>query len=265
MPKINVYLPDELAEAVKAAGVPVSPVCQRALEQAVRRVTVIREVAFSSGADVGKLTSRLTRFTGRAATAVKVGAAQAHESGAPSVGTEHLLAGILAEGNNLALTILRSMEIEPSEVRSELDRQSAAAASPERAPSSPDAGDPERKFSGPAAGALELAVMESSSLGHNYVGSEHLLLGLVGETEGIAGQVLRGLGAELRLSRRAVTAAIAGYAHLRAQQSTDAGDAGAAIRHDLQHVAQRLDRLEERLAALTGDEPGEPADPPAGR
>lgn len=45
MPKINVYLPDDLAEAVKEAGVPVTAVCQRALEQAVRRVTAIRETA----------------------------------------------------------------------------------------------------------------------------------------------------------------------------------------------------------------------------
>jgi post-segregation antitoxin (ccd killing protein) len=45
VPKINVYLPDELAEAVKEAGVPVSAVCQRALEQAVRRITSIRESA----------------------------------------------------------------------------------------------------------------------------------------------------------------------------------------------------------------------------
>jgi ATP-dependent Clp protease ATP-binding subunit ClpC len=45
MPKINVYLPEDLAEAVREAGVPVSAVCQRALEQAVRRVTAIRETA----------------------------------------------------------------------------------------------------------------------------------------------------------------------------------------------------------------------------
>src|ERR687890_296822 len=47
MPKINVYLPDDLAEAVKAAGVPVSAVCQRALEQAVRRVTAIRQTVLA--------------------------------------------------------------------------------------------------------------------------------------------------------------------------------------------------------------------------
>jgi hypothetical protein len=98
--------------------------------------------------------------------------------------------------------------------------------------------------------------MEAMSLGHTYIGCEHLLPGLIGETEGIAGQALRAAGAELPLSRRAVTAAIAGYAHLRAQQTKDAATA-VAIRHDMQHVTQRLDRLEQRLAALTGDEAGE--------
>jgi post-segregation antitoxin (ccd killing protein) len=48
MPKINVYLPDDLAEAVRDAGVPVSAVCQRALEQAVRRVTAVRELCADS-------------------------------------------------------------------------------------------------------------------------------------------------------------------------------------------------------------------------
>ncbi len=47
MPKINVYLPDELAEAVRDAGVPVSTVCQRALEHAVRRITAIRETTLA--------------------------------------------------------------------------------------------------------------------------------------------------------------------------------------------------------------------------
>jgi len=54
-------------------------------------------------------------------------------------------------------------------------------------------------------------------MGHNYIGCEHLLLGLIAEPDGTAGQVLRALGAEHRLTRRAVTAALAGYVHLRAQ------------------------------------------------
>jgi ATP-dependent Clp protease ATP-binding subunit ClpA len=267
MPKINVYLPDDLAEAVKAAGLPVSPICQRALEHAVRRVTAIRQVALSGGAEADELTSRLTRFTRRAVSVVRLGGEQARASGSPSVGTGHLLGGILAEGNGLALTVLLSMEIEPAEVRAELDRLSAAGRGAEAGSSPQETGNPGRRFSGPAAGALELAVMESSSLGHNYVGTEHLLLGLAGETEGIAGQALRAAGAELRLARRAVTAAIAGYTHLKTQQSKEAA-AAATIGHDMQHINERLSRLEERLAMSVGEVlvtegPADQVEPPA--
>ena len=65
-------------------------------------------------------------------------------------------------------------------------------------------------MSGTAANALELTVVEALSLGHNYVGCEHLLLGLVAEPDGTAGQVLRGLGAEQRTVRQVVSAASPG-------------------------------------------------------
>ncbi|HZD98902.1 MAG TPA: type II toxin-antitoxin system CcdA family antitoxin, partial [Micromonosporaceae bacterium] len=70
MPKINVYLPDELAEAVKEAGVPVSAICQRALEQAVRRITAIRQAALD-GANGDTLADRLPTFTVRARNAIQ--------------------------------------------------------------------------------------------------------------------------------------------------------------------------------------------------
>ncbi|WP_219518979.1 Clp protease N-terminal domain-containing protein [Nonomuraea ceibae] len=136
------------------------------------------------------------------------------------------------------------------------------------------------RFSGAAANALEFAVNEAASLGHNYIGCEHLLLGLVNEPDGTAGQVLRGLGAEPRLTRRAVVAALAGYVHLRAQaQQAPTANAPAAggpaagapvagapaggaqdpaqmlaavMRDQLQPVIRRLERLEER-AGLTPD------------
>ncbi|MEU7987724.1 Clp protease N-terminal domain-containing protein [Streptosporangium canum] len=252
MPKINVYLPDELAEAVKEAGVPVSAVCQRALEQAVRRVTAIRETALGSP-DLDDPTARLTHFTDRTRAAVKLAVEQARAEGAAEVGTEHLLSGMLTEGGNLALHILRAMEIDPEQVRRELDRLA-----PAEPPAGPD-GSPLR-FGGPAAGALELAVTDATGMGHNYIGCEHLLLGLIGEPDGAAGQLLRGLGAEPRLTRRAVTAALAGYVHLRAQgqagtaaaaPATPAAALSAAIRQELQPILQRLERLEERLG---GDE-----------
>ncbi|MEQ4721455.1 Clp protease N-terminal domain-containing protein [Nonomuraea sp. B19D2] len=245
MPKINVYLPDELAEAVKQAGVPVSAVCQRALEQAVRRVTAIRETVLAD-LDLEEPTGALTHLTERTRTVLKLAADQARAEGAASVGTEHLLSGMLSEGGNLALRVLHAMEIDPQQVERDLAHRHQPAAGTE-AP---------RSFSGPAANALEFAVTEATSLGHNYVGCEHLLLGLVAEPDGTAGQVLRALGAEPRLTRRAVVAALAGYVHLRAQAqqggpATQGGDQLAAlatvVRNELQSIAQRLERLEQHV------------------
>jgi ATP-dependent Clp protease ATP-binding subunit ClpA len=234
MPKINVYLPDDLAEAVKEAGVPVSAVCQRALEQAVRRVTAVRETAVTDlrGAD---LATRLTQFTARARDVLNLGIEQARAAGEP-VGTGHILSGLLTEGRNMGLQVLRSMEIEPSRIGRELAQRALGegAAGPDR-------------FTGPAAKALESAVSEATAFGHNYVGCEHLLLGLVVEPDGIAGQELRSLGADPRLTRRAVAAAVAGYYHLHSQVAP-AGDTAAVVRQEMQALVQRIERLEARLS-----------------
>ncbi|SHG76610.1 Clp protease N-terminal domain-containing protein [Streptoalloteichus hindustanus] len=266
MPKINVYLPDDLAEAVKDAGVPVSAICQRALEQAVRRVTAIREAVLVD-LDDEEPVGALAHFTPRTRTVLKLAVDQARQDGAPRLGTEHLLGAMLAEGTNLALHVLRAMDIDPERVARELDRQRPA---PREAP--PEDSDP-RRFDGPAANALEMTVTEATSLGHNYVGCEHLLLGLAAEPDGVAGQVLRALGADARLARRAVTAALAGYVHLRAQgqqaaqsQPGTQGQPGAqggqpqsatpagvqqalavVVRKEIEPLNQRIARLEEHL------------------
>ncbi|MCP2262546.1 Clp amino terminal domain-containing protein, pathogenicity island component [Streptoalloteichus tenebrarius] len=258
MPKINVYLPDDLAEAVRNAGVPVSAVCQRALEQAVRRVTAIRESALTD-LDQEEPTGALSHLTPRTRTALKLAVARAREDGAPALGTEHLLSGVLTEGTNLALHVLRAMDIDPEHVARDLAQQWPAS----REDGGEDgAGNSEpRRFDGFAANALELAVSEAMSLGHNYVGCEHLLLGLASEPDGLAGQVLRGRGAEPRLVRRAVTAALAGYVHLRSesQQARSAASPGAhqalaaAIRQEIEPLTRRLARLEEHVGLSTED------------
>lgn len=249
MPKINVYLPDDLAEAVKEAGVPVSAVCQRALEQAVRRVTAIRRTVLSD-LDLDVPTGGMTHLTAKMRTVIKLAADQAEGAG---VGTEHLLAGMLTEGTNLALHVLRAMDIDLEQVKRDLARHQPPPA--EQTGAGAESPAP-RSFSGPAANALEFAANEAISLGHNYVGCEHLLLGLVAEPDGTAGQVLRALGVEPRLARRAVTAALAGYVHLRAQtqQADPAAQSqglAALIRNELQPLVQRLERLEEHVGLGT--------------
>ena len=247
MPKINVYLPDELAEAVREAGVPVSAICQRALEQAVRRITAIRQTALTD-LELGDLTTRLPHFTGRANAVIKLAIDEARAAGSPNVGTWHILSGILAEGNNLALRVLPAMEVDPDAVRHAMAKQ----------PSTEPGGSADttsQHFSGAAANAMELAVSEATAFGHNYVGCEHLLLGLAIEPDGVAGQVLRSLGVEPRLTRRAVTAALAGYVHLRAQTAgtpaaptTDVPAMLApALRTELQPLMSRIERLEQHV------------------
>ncbi|WP_130508120.1 Clp protease N-terminal domain-containing protein [Krasilnikovia cinnamomea] len=247
MPKINVYLPDDLAEAVRDTGVPISAVCQRALEQAVKRIAAIRQItlddlaADGTAGDVrgggGFLTDRLPHFTARAATAVTLAVARARDAGAPTVGTGDLLHAMVAEGGNLALQILTSMEIDPVRL-----------AAP-GAPAEPGGGGGLR-FSDPAAAALELTVAEATALGHNYVGCEHLLIGLAAEPDGAAGRALRAAGADAKVVRRTVVAALAGYTHLRAQTApaTGPGALMTAVRQELRPLVARIERLEARLS-----------------
>jgi ATP-dependent Clp protease ATP-binding subunit ClpA len=237
MPKINVYLPDELAEAVKESGIPVSAICQRALEQAVRRITAIRETALSDVSADG-LAERFPHLAPRARAVIAMAIEQAQAESAPSVGTGHLLTAMIEEGENLALQVLGAMEIVPAQVPRELARQTGDE------PTGPGAA-PAQHFSTAAATVLELAVTEATSLGHNYVGCEHLLIAFVTEPDGNAGKALRALGAEPRLTRRAVNAALAGYVHLRAQAPASSEQAMVeALQRHLEPLIERIERLE---------------------
>lgn len=233
MPKINVYLPDDLAEAVRDSGLPVSAICQRALEEAVRRVTMIRQTALGD-LDAEQLAAMLPSFTGRAVTVLSLAINAARDAGAPNVGTGHLLRAMITEGENLALRVLRAMEIEPATLRwAEKDEPGGGAG---------------LRYSTPAANALEMPIAEATAMGHNYVGCEHLLIGLAAEPDGIAGRVLREAGADAKSVRRAVSAAVGGYAHLRATKpAAGAEQLTAVVRHELRPLVQRIETLEARL------------------
>ncbi|HEY7591582.1 MAG TPA: Clp protease N-terminal domain-containing protein [Actinophytocola sp.] len=235
MPKINVYLPDDLAEAVKETGLPVSAVCQRALEVSVKRVSAIRAAVIGDLSDADP-TAGLTQFTQRAKNVVTLAITNARERGAAEVGTRDLLSGMVTEGTNLALHVLRSIDVDP---------QLVLRAVGELAP--PEGGGDARRMSTTAANALEMTVAEAIALGHNYVGCEHLLLGLLAEPDGAGGEVLRGLGVELRAARHAVGAALMGYEQAKlAGASPVVNMVNQAIRTALEPVLRRLDRLEAR-------------------
>jgi ATP-dependent Clp protease ATP-binding subunit ClpC len=233
MPKINVYLPDELADAVRDAQVPVSAICQSALERAVRDVSALRgsEEAPSAEASYGPF----TRFTPRARQAVARAQDEARELRHKAVGPEHLLLGVLDEGGNMALEVLEALEVEPDDVRSEL--MASMEAPSEKAPE-------RTRFTPLAKKALEASFREAVGLGHNYIGCEHLLLGLVATEEGMASQVLRRMGVELRTTRGTVITSLSGHIQRRSRKSTPP----TASPSVLDEILHRLDEIERRLA-----------------
>jgi ATP-dependent Clp protease ATP-binding subunit ClpC len=238
MPKVNVYLPDDLADAVRESGIPVSAVCQRALEEAVGRVTAIRAAVIGDMTEAG-LAARLPHFTARSRSVILLAAGQAKADQSSTVHSGHLLWGLLEEGGNMAMGVLNTMNADLDGLRADLATRAAA---------DPAAAAENLHFGGDAANALELAFAEATAFRHNYIGCEHVLLGLVAEPDGRAGQILRARGIEPKPTRRAVTAALDIYVHGRAH-GTNASDLGLAemVRTALAPIVERLDRLEARL------------------
>ena len=135
VPKINVYLPDDLADAVKEMGVPVSAICSEPLEASVRRVTAIRQATLGQvprgrpGGPDGPLHRQGTSGGGARRA---VGPRERLDT----VGTEHLLTGLLADDTNLAMVVLTSMEIEPAAIGQALAAAGVTAAVAEAAATS---------------------------------------------------------------------------------------------------------------------------------
>jgi len=235
MPKINVYLPDALAATVRDAQLPVSAICQSALERAVRDVTSARgsdEPPAEGQPGIGLF----SRFTPRARQAMALAELAAANVPHDFIGTEHLLLGVIDEGSNLALKVLESLEIEADDLRAELVASMAKAT---------NSGRGHISFTPVAKQALELTAKEAMTLGHNYIGCEHLLLGLLAAEDGLASQVLRRMGLELRTTRRAVIGALIGLVHA---QTTSAPPPSPDLGPTLEEILRRLDAIEERLA-----------------
>jgi ATP-dependent Clp protease ATP-binding subunit ClpA len=234
MPKINVYLPDALADAVRDAQLPVSAICQSALERAVRDVESARNSLVPPVGDERTI-GLFARFTPRARQALKLAEEAARAAAHDEVGTEHVLLGVIGEGGNLAIKVLQSMEIEIDDLDGEL-RASMAKPS-----ATPMAGH--IPFSAQSKRALEETAKEALTLGHNYIGCEHVLLGVLAVEDGLGSHVLRRMGLEPRMTRRAVVTALAGFV----QAKTDTAPPPAP--DTLQQILTRLDAIEKKLAS----------------
>jgi prophage maintenance system killer protein len=135
------------------------------------------------------------RFTDRARRVVVLAQEEARLLNHNYIGTEHLLLGLVHEGEGVAAKALRNLEVSLEEVRSSVEEIIGQG---QQAPSG------HIPFTPRAKKVLELSLREAMQLGHDYIGTEHILLGLVREGEGVAAQVLVKLGADLGRVRQQV-------------------------------------------------------------
>jgi ATP-dependent Clp protease ATP-binding subunit ClpC len=154
------------------------------------------------------------RFTDRARRVVVLAQEEARLLNHNYIGTEHILLGLIHEGEGVAAKALESLGISLEAVRSQVEEIIGQGGS------SPSGHIP---FTPRAKKVLELSLREALQLGHNYIGTEHILLGLIREGEGVAAQVLVKLGADLSRVRQQVIQLLSGYSG-----SGPAGAAGAS-------------------------------------
>jgi len=142
------------------------------------------------------------RFTDRARRVVVLAQEEARMLNHNYIGTEHILLGLVREGEGVAAKALESMDISLNAVREQVQEIIGEGS---HAPSG------HIPFTPRAKKVLELSLREALQLGHNYIGTEHILLGLIREGEGVAAQVLGKLGADLSSVRQQVIQLLSGY------------------------------------------------------
>src|SRR5207247_5672208 len=136
------------------------------------------------------------RSTDRARKAMQLANQEAQRFRHEYIGTEHILLGLVQEGSGVAANVLKNLNVELRTIRREVEK--IVQAGPDMVKLGKMPQTPRAKK------VIEFAVEEARNLNHNYVGTEHLLLGLIREDEGVASQVLMNLGLDLAKVREEV-------------------------------------------------------------
>jgi len=137
------------------------------------------------------------KFTERARKVMVHAKEEARRFGHDYIGTEHILLGLVKEGTGVAAHVLKSLNVDLKKIRVEVEKlvqTGSAAAAPSQQP----------PFTPRAKKVLELSMEEARNIGHNYIGTEHVLLGLLRENDGLAAQVLLNMGLKLETVREEV-------------------------------------------------------------
>jgi len=185
------------------------------------------------------------RFTERARKVIVLAKEEAKRFNHDYIGTEHILLGLIREGEGVAATVLQKLGLNLQNIRLEIEKLVQPG------PATQILGD--IPFTPRAKKALELAAEEARALGHNYIGTEHILLGLIREGEGVASQVLMNLGLDLETVRNEVMeilgSSIPGFGQPQGKTKTPALD---AFGRDLTALARqgKLDPVINRKAEI---------------
>jgi ATP-dependent Clp protease ATP-binding subunit ClpA len=172
------------------------------------------------------------QFTDRARRVIVLAQEEARVLNHNYIGTEHILLGLIHEGEGVAAKALESLGISLEAVRAQVEQIIGRG---EETPSGHIPFTPRTKK------VLELSLREALQLGHNYIGTEHILLGLIREGQGVAAQVLVNLGADLSRARQQVLQVLSGHTGVQA---------GARTRLVRMTVPEDLREAEEQLAAV---------------
>ncbi len=185
------------------------------------------------------------RFTEKARRVVVYAQEEARMLNQNYIGTEHLLLGLIREPDGVAAKALESLRISLDDVRQQVEELIG------RGTYVPTGHIP---FTPRAKKVLELSLREALQLGHNYIGTEHILLGLIREGEGVAAQVLINLGADLEKVRSAVIQLLSGYYGRQAEGAEERRSRGGEGGSLLDEFGRNLTRaaLEGKLDPVVG-------------
>ncbi len=179
------------------------------------------------------------RFTERARQVVVLAQEEARTLKHNYIGTEHILLGLLREEEGLAARVLEGLEITVEEVRAQVIR---IVGSGEEVTSG------QIPFTPRAKKVLELALREALSLGHNYIGTEHILLGLVRENEGVAARILADFDADSEKIRNEIIRMLSGPGRRQGQ-----GPGGSGVQSGDKKSSKLLDQFGRNLTKLATD------------
>jgi ATP-dependent Clp protease ATP-binding subunit ClpA len=182
------------------------------------------------------------RFTDRARRVVVLAQEEARMLNHDYIGTEHILLGLIHEGNGVAAKALEALGITDEAVRQQIDEIVGRGKKPARSGHIP--------FTARAKKSLELSLREALQLGHNYIGTEHILLGVIREGEGPAAQVLTAMGADLDTVREQVIELLHGRQPKGESGTRRSGQGGRRKRKLLAEILDRLDSIDSRLSAV---------------